>query len=129
MSEFARAIFSQVLDQLCHLNRRIEKLGAKMPAICRTNPVVYGSQPLDIGSVMATAVLAAVNYGRQFRSDRELSAWIRCASRQTSTKPPETGGGPRKAAADAVQSHEPGADAGPLCATGLRLLAFRCRLH
>jgi hypothetical protein len=43
MSELARAIFSELLDQLCHFLRRIEKLDANMAAIGRTNPAVYGS--------------------------------------------------------------------------------------
>jgi hypothetical protein len=66
ISQLARAIISELLDQLCNLNRRIEKLDAKMVAICRTNPAVYGSQsrPTLGRSVIATAVVAAINDGR-----------------------------------------------------------------
>jgi hypothetical protein len=55
----------------------------------------------------------------------ELSAWIRLID---SNKAPGNAQRLRPATADAVESHEPGADDRPQRATGSCLLVFRCRL-
>jgi hypothetical protein len=72
-----RAIFSEVLDKLCHLNRRIEKLDAKMAAICRTNPVAYCSQR---GSTLGRSSQQRSSLPSTMADStdpgRELSAWI-----------------------------------------------------
>jgi transposase len=79
------------LDQLYDLNRRVEKLDSKMVAICRTNQASRRLAKLPgVGPIIATAIVAAVNDGRQFRSGRELAAWIGLVPRQYTT-----GGKPR----------------------------------
>jgi transposase len=91
LSDLARAIFGELLDQLYDLNRRVEKLDSKMVAICRTNQASRRLAKLPgVGPIIATAIVAAVNDGRQFRSGRELAAWIGLVPRQYTT-----GGKPR----------------------------------
>ncbi len=91
ISELARAIFAELLGQLRDLNRRIEILEGKMVSICRAHPACWRLAKLPgVGPVIATAIIAAVNDGRQFRSGRELSAWIGLVPRQYTT-----GGKPR----------------------------------
>lgn len=91
LSDLAREIFSELLDQLRDLNRRIDKLDAKVVAICRTRDVCRRLAKLPgVGPVIATALVAAVDDGRHFRSGRELAAWIGLVPRQYST-----GGKPR----------------------------------
>lgn len=91
LSDLAREIFAELLDQLSDLNYRIRKLDAKVVAICRTNEDCRRLAKLPgVGPVIATALVAAVNDGRQFRSGRELAAWIGLVPRQYTT-----GGKPR----------------------------------
>jgi transposase len=91
LSELARAIFSELLEQLDDLDRRIKKLDATMVALCRTNETCRRLAKLPgVGPVVATAIVAAVNDGRQFRSGREMAAWIGLVPRQYTT-----GGKPR----------------------------------
>jgi len=91
LSDLARAIFGELLDQLDDLDRRVKKLDATMVALCRTNEACRRLTKLPgVGPVVATAIVAAVNDGRQFRSGREMAAWIGLVPRQYST-----GGKPR----------------------------------
>jgi transposase len=69
LSELAREIFAELLDQLSDLDRRIKKLDTKMVSLCRKNPTCCRLAKLPgVGPVIATAIVAAVNNGRQFRS-------------------------------------------------------------
>ncbi len=91
LSDLARQIFCELLDQLSDLNRRVEKLDAKVVAICRTSDACRRLAKLPgVGPVIATAIVAAVDDGRHFRSGRELAAWIGLVPRQYTT-----GGKPR----------------------------------
>jgi transposase len=91
LSPLARAIFSELLDQLSDLDRRLKKLDATMISVCPTNATCRRLAKLPgVGPVVATAIVAAVNDGRQFRSGREMAAWIGLVPRQYTT-----GGKPR----------------------------------
>src|SRR5271154_3651143 len=86
LSDLAREIFGELLDQLSDLNRRVEKLDAKVVAICRASEVCRRLAKLPgVGPVIATAIVAAVDDGRHFRSGRELAAWIGRVPRQYTT--------------------------------------------
>src|SRR5271154_6232243 len=68
LSDLARAIFRELLDQLDDLDRRTKKLDATMVSLCRTNETCRRLAKLPgVGPVVATAIVAAVNEGRQFR--------------------------------------------------------------
>jgi transposase len=91
LSDLARDIFGELVNQLSDLNRRIEKLDAKVVAICRMNEACRRLAKLPgVGPVIATAIVAAVDDGHHFRSGRELAAWIGLVPRQYTT-----GGKPR----------------------------------
>jgi transposase len=91
LSEMTREIFIELLDQLEDLERRVKKLDARMASLCRTNEACRRLSKLPgVGPVVATAIVAAVNEGRQFRSGREMAAWIGLVPRQYTT-----GGKPR----------------------------------
>jgi transposase len=91
LSDLARAIFGELLDQLGEVDRRVKKLDATMITLCRTNGTCRRLAKLPgVGPVVATAIVAAVNDGRQFRSGREMAAWIGLVPRQYTT-----GGKPR----------------------------------
>jgi transposase len=91
LSDLARTIFGELLNQLDDLECRIKKLDATMVALCRTNETCRRLAKLPgVSPVVATAIVAAVNDGRQFRSGREMAAWIGLVPRQYTT-----GGKPR----------------------------------
>jgi transposase len=91
LSEFARELLAELLDQLRDLEARLAKLDAKIVGICRENDACRRLAVLPgVGPVIATAIVAAVDDGRHFRSGRELAAWIGLVPRQYTT-----GGKPR----------------------------------
>ena len=91
LSDLARALFCDMLDELGGLDLRLEKLDRQLAAVCRTNEACRRLSRLpDVGAVVATALVAAVDDGRHFRSGRELAAWIGLVPRQYTT-----GGKPR----------------------------------
>ena len=91
LSNLGRVIFDELLNQLADLDRRIKKLDAMMVALCRTNEACRRLAKLPgVGPIVATAIVAAVDQGRQFRSGREMAAWIGLVPRQYTT-----GGKPR----------------------------------
>jgi transposase len=86
LSDLARSIFGELMDQLGELDRRVKKLDVTMVALCRTNETCRQLAKLPgVGPVIATAIVAAVNDGRQFRSGREMAAWIGLVPRQYTT--------------------------------------------
>ena len=91
LSDLARALFSDLLDELRALDLRLDKLDRQLISLCRTNEACRRLSKLPgVGPVIATALVAAVDDGRHFRSGRELAAWIGLVPRQYTT-----GGKPR----------------------------------
>jgi transposase len=57
LSDLARAIFDELLDQLDDLERRVKKLDATMVSLCRTNEACRRLSKLPgVGPVVATAI-------------------------------------------------------------------------
>lgn len=68
LSDLARALFSEMLDDLGSLDLRLDKLDQQLAAICRTNEACRRLSKLPgVGPVVATALVAAVDEGRHFR--------------------------------------------------------------
>src|SRR5262249_52757133 len=112
LSDLARAIFAELLDQLGDLDRRIKKLDVTVVRLCRANETCRRLAKLPgVGPIVATAIVATVNEGRQFRSGRELAAWIGLVPRQYTTggKPGRGGMGTR---ANPFLGHPPAARRG-----------------
>jgi transposase len=99
LSDLTREIFIDLLDQLSDANRRIEKLDSRIVAICRSQPACRRLAKIPgVGPIIATALVAAVDDGRYFRSGRELAAWIGLVPRQYTTGgKPKLGGIGRRA--------------------------------
>jgi transposase len=91
LSDFARGLFGALFDELQTLDLRLDRLDQQLLKICRTNEACRRLSKLPgVGPVIATALVAAVDDGRHFRSGRELAAWIGLVPRQYTT-----GGKPR----------------------------------
>src|ERR1700728_382995 len=91
LSDLARGLFVDLFDELRALDLRLDKLDRQLLRLCRTNEACKRLSKLPgVGPVIATALVAAVDDGRHFRSGRELAAWIGLVARQDTT-----GGKPR----------------------------------
>ena len=91
LSDLARGLFVDLFDELRALDLRLDKLDRQLLRLCRTNEACKRLSKLPgVGPVIATALVAAVDDGRHFRSGRELAAWIGLVPRQYTT-----GGKPR----------------------------------
>lgn len=85
-SPMARETFEALLDELEALEGRISQLEARLVKICREDDACRRLMTLPgIGPVVATALAATVGDAAQFRSGRELAAWIGLVPRQLST--------------------------------------------
>jgi transposase len=84
--DFVRQVLSSLVNQLEHLKNEVSRLDQQMAAWHRANA---DSQRLatipGIGVVTASALVAAIGDGKQFRSGRELAAWLGMVPRQNSS--------------------------------------------
>lgn len=95
----ARDLFDELGDELLDVDRRIARVDAKLAAICKENASCRRLMAMPgIGPVIATALVAAVDDARHFRSGRDLAAWIGLVPRQYTTGgKPKLGGIGRRA--------------------------------
>lgn len=86
LSEMARDTFEMLLDELTMLGTRIDRLDARLRTICKEDERCRRLLTLPgVGPVVATALVASISDARQFKSGRELAAWIGLVPRQYST--------------------------------------------
>jgi transposase len=87
----ARELFFELVDQLADVDRRIARIDEKLVGICKEHAACRRLMAMPgVGPVVATALVAAVDDARHFRSGRDLAAWIGLVPRQYTT-----GGKPR----------------------------------
>lgn len=75
------ALFRRLLEglrqDLVELDRRVEELDQEIAVIARQDPLAQRLQTVPgIGPVSATALLASIGDGRQFKRARDLAAWL-----------------------------------------------------
>src|SRR4029077_561503 len=86
LSELTRELFFDLVDQLNDVDRRIRQIDAQLAAICRKNVACRRLVGMPgVGPIVATALVAAIADGRQFRSGRDLAAWIGLVPHQYTT--------------------------------------------
>jgi len=87
----ARQIFADLQEQLIELDKQVAAYGDKIQSVHRASEVSQrlGDVP-GIGSITATALLAALGDGKAFTSARQVAAWLGLVPRQDSS-----GGKPR----------------------------------
>ncbi len=77
LSSLARDTFAALLDELDALQARMARLDDRLVAICREDETCRRPLTLPgVGSVAATALVAAVGDASHFRLGRPLAAWI-----------------------------------------------------
>jgi transposase len=83
---FVRQVLTALMDQIEHLKKEVHKLDQQMSAWHKANA---DSQRLatipGIGVVTASAIVAAIGDGKQFRSGREFASWLGMVPRQNSS--------------------------------------------
>ena len=86
-----RVLLRDLGEELRRLDERVKQFDAQIVAISQVEPACQRLQAIPgIGPLTATALVAAVGDAAEFRSGRELSAWLGLVPRQYST-----GGRPR----------------------------------
>lgn len=91
VSALVQELFEMLLAQLAVLQEQINQLDGQILAICRENEACRRLAAVPgIGPLIAAAIVASVGDARQFRSGRELAAWIGLVPTQYTT-----GGKPR----------------------------------
>ena len=87
----ARALLAELGDELRRLDARVAEFDALIAGVARRSPACQrlGEIP-GIGPLTATALVAAVGDGGEFRNGREMAAWLGLVPRQRTT-----GGRPR----------------------------------
>ena len=86
-----RVLLRDLGEELRRLDERVKQFDAQIVAISQAEPACQRLQAIPgIGPLTATALVAAVGDATEFRSGRELSAWLGLVPRQYST-----GGRPR----------------------------------
>ena len=91
LSPLALELFDLLLAQHAMITSQVRALDKRIVALCREDEACRRLSALPgVGPLIATALVASVGCARQFRSGRDLSAWIGLVPRQYST-----GGKPR----------------------------------
>lgn len=81
-----RQLVHDLWDQLQQLEERIRMITREIEAIAQRSDVARRLATVPgIGPIVATAILAAVGDGKQFRRARDLSAWLGLVPAQYST--------------------------------------------
>jgi transposase len=86
LSGFARELLTELYQELCALDQRIQALEGKIQASFEGNVLCQRIAEVEgVGPVIATAVVAAIADGRTFRNGRQFAAWLGLVPRQHSS--------------------------------------------
>lgn len=86
LSAMAHETFEGLLEELEMVEGRIERVDKRLGDICRENEACRRLMTLPgVGPIVATALVASIGDPHQFRTGREMAAWIGLVPRQYST--------------------------------------------
>lgn len=86
LTSLFRELFSELYDELVHLDQRIHTLEQKLQMICMQNEVCQRLLTIPgVGVLTASALIAAIGDITAFKNGRELAAWLGLVPRQQST--------------------------------------------
>ena len=81
-----RELISYQIEMLDELNEKVEIFKNKIELIAKTNEKCQRKLKIEgIGPITATAIVAAVGNGTDFKNGREMAAWIGLVPRQKSS--------------------------------------------
>lgn len=91
LSSLAREIFAEMRDELTHLDQLIAKADKKVNALATTNEGCRRLMEIPgIGPVSATAYVAVIGDGNQFKNGRQCAAYLGLTPKQHSSGGRET---------------------------------------
>ena len=86
LSGAMREMLYELGEEVRHLDERTERFNARVSEISRNTPACRRLEGIPgVGPMVATALVAAVGDGKEFRNARELAAWAGVVPRQRST--------------------------------------------
>ncbi|SOC37394.1 transposase [Rhizobium subbaraonis] len=86
LSTMARETIAELWDFFCDLERRIEHFDKKIEAVFKSSePCQRVARIKGVGPKTATAIVAAVGDGSDFRNGRHMAAWLGLVPRQFSS--------------------------------------------
>jgi transposase len=86
LTNFSRRLFSSLYQELVHLDDKIEALDEQVKALYRASEPCQRIAAVEgIGPLIATALVAAVTDGKNFKNGRQFAAWLGLVPRQHST--------------------------------------------
>jgi transposase len=86
LTEMSREIIGELWDLLCDLDRRIATFDAKIEAVFKASAVCQRIARIKgVGPKTATAIVAAVGNGAEFKNGRHMAAWLGLVPRQHSS--------------------------------------------
>lgn len=86
LSGSMRELLAELGDELHRLDERVGRFDVKIREISRETPACRRLERIPgVGSIVSTALVAAVGDGSEFGNGRELAAWVGVVPRQRST--------------------------------------------
>ncbi|GGY51975.1 putative family 20 transposase [Parvularcula lutaonensis] len=86
LSEMARDTIAELWDLMCDLDRRIISFDKKINDVFKNSATCQRIAKIKgVGPKTATAIVAAIGDGKEFRNGRHLAAWLGLVPRQQSS--------------------------------------------
>jgi transposase len=86
LTVMARETIGELWDLFCDLDRRVESFDQKIEALFKANATCQRLARIrGVGPKTATAIVAAVGEGLEFKNGRHLAAWLGLVPRQHSS--------------------------------------------
>jgi len=86
LTVMARETIGELWDLFCDLDRRVEIFNQKIETVFKTNQTCQRLARIKgVGPKTATAIVAAVGEGAEFKNGRHLAAWLGLVPRQHSS--------------------------------------------
>jgi transposase len=86
LSVFARELITGLYEELCDIDGRIQSLEQRIRTSFESNDFCQRIAAVEgVGPLIATAVVAAISDGKNFRNGRQFAAWLGLVPRQHSS--------------------------------------------
>jgi transposase len=86
LTAMARETIAELWDLMCDLDRRVAAIDKKIDAVFKADPTCQRIARIKgVGPKTATAMVAAVGDGAEFKNGRHLAAWLGLVPRQHSS--------------------------------------------
>jgi transposase len=86
LTTMAREAIAELWDLMCDLDRRVAIIDKKIDAVFKANPACQRIARIKgVGPKTATAMVAAIGDGVDFKNGRHLAAWLGLVPRQHSS--------------------------------------------